>query len=344
MNLFCGITADEVWRQAYQAMMAKETDKRQHSRSGDTHELLHVVLEIDDPRQRWVASRSPAINPAFGIAEVLWILAGSNDAAVLNYWFPGLPDFKGKGPTYEGAYGYRLRRQFGFDQIRRACDVLAANPSSRQAVLQLWDARADMPYDDGAPRCDDVPCNVLSLLKVRDEHLEWTQIMRSNDLHRGLPYNILQFTFLQEVMAGWLGLEVGSYHHWSDSLHIYVDDAALFSLTSEPPEAENTDSLALNANYSEALIHELFDRTRELTMPDVNETRIEEIISIPEAPGGYQNLLRVLGAESARRRGRPDQAQTIMARCANPQLVRAWSAWWERMQRAVRSREVASHS
>lgn len=45
--------------------------------------------------------------------------------------------------------------------------------------------------------------------------------MRSNDVHRGLPYNVVQFTTLQEVMAGWLGLEVGGYHHWSDSLHLY---------------------------------------------------------------------------------------------------------------------------
>lgn len=344
MHVFCGLTADEVWRQAYQAIMALDTDKRQSSRSGDTREMLHVVLEIDHPRQRWIASRSPAINPAFGIAEVLSMLAGSNDAAVLNYWFPGLPGFKGEGVKYPGAYGYRLRQQFGFDQIRRACDVLAANPSNRQTVLQLWDARADMPHHDGSPRCEDVPCNVLSLLKVRDGRMEWTQIMRSNDLHRGLPYNILQFTILQEVMAGWLGLDVGSYHHWSDSLHIYLKDVAVFSSTPQLPDAECTDSLALDAGRGEALIQDFYVRMQDLTTPDVNETRIEEIISIPEAPEGYQNLLLILGAESARRRGRIDQAQTIMARCTNPQLVRAWSAWWNRVQRVVRNSEVASHS
>jgi len=168
MDLFRGSTADEVWRQAYKAVMASAgRSAAQPSRAGNTFELLHTVLEINDPRQRWITSRHPAINLAFGIAEALWILAGSNDAGVLNYWFPGLPEFQGEGPTYSGAYGYRLRRQFGIDQVRRACDALAANPTSRQVVLQLWDTCSDLPHADGAPRCADVPCNIVSLLTDR---------------------------------------------------------------------------------------------------------------------------------------------------------------------------------
>jgi thymidylate synthase len=190
MDLFRGSTADEVWRQAYTALTGTAAcSKPQPSRAGDTLELLHAVLEIDDPRQRWVLSRQPAINPAFAIAETLWILAGSNDANVLNYWFPGLPEFRGEGPVYSGAYGDRLRKHFGIDQVRRACEVLAANPASRQVVLQLWDGCSDLPNPDGAPRCADVPCNVVSLLKVRDGQLEWTQIMRSNDVE-GVPESV----------------------------------------------------------------------------------------------------------------------------------------------------------
>lgn len=333
MDVFRGLTADEVWRQAYEAVTATGArSTRQPSRAGDTLELLHAVLEINDPRQRWTASRHPAMNPAFGIAEVLWILAGSNDAQVLNYWFPDLPKFQGEGPTYSGAYGYRLRRQFGIDQIRRACDALAANPTSRQVVLQLWDARSDLPHADGTPRCPDVPCNIVSLLKVRDGRLEWTQIMRSNDVHRGLPYNLVQFTVLQEVMAGWLGLEVGGYHHWSDSLHVYAEDTAVFSCTGEPKLPMNPDSLAISGARGESLIADLYRRMVKLTAAEISVSQLAGIVLIPDAPVGYQNLLRILGAESARRRGRHDQAQAVMAKCTNPQLMHVWSAWWARMQ------------
>ena len=48
--------------------------------------------------------------------------------------------------------------------------------------------------------------------------------MRSNDIVFGLPYNFLQFTFLQEIIAGWLNVDVGEYMHISDSLHMYVNN------------------------------------------------------------------------------------------------------------------------
>src|SRR6266511_135376 len=143
MHVFQGQTADEVWCRAFHAVVS--TGKVQPSRAGDTIELLHAVLEVGDPRQRWIVSRRPVINPAFGIAEVVWLLAGSKNAEVLNYWFPRLPEFAGGGPTYEGAYGYRLRKQFSVDQVRRACEALSSNPATRQVVLQYWDARADLP-------------------------------------------------------------------------------------------------------------------------------------------------------------------------------------------------------
>lgn len=331
MDVFCGLTADEVWRQAHKEMTARIVDaKHQPSRAGDTLELLHAVLEIKDPRQRWVTSRHPAINPAFAIAEVLWILAGSNDAQVLNYWFPALPKFQGEGPTYYGAYGYRLRKQFGIDQIRRACDILSANPASRQVVLQLWDVRSDLPDADGNPRNPDIPCNIFSMLKVRDGHLQWTQIMRSNDIYRGLPYNLLQFTFLQEILAGWLGLDVGSYYHWSDSLHLYLKDVE-FSCTQESKIIMNTDSLAINNARGETLIADMYRRLVQLTRP-ISESELTDIASIPDAPSSYQNLLWVLGAESARRRSRYDQAQALMKQCTNPQLADVWSNWWTRVK------------
>jgi len=332
MEAFHGRTANDVWRRAHAAVMSPRAGQSvQPSRAGDTRELLHVALEVEDPRQRWVTSRHPAINPAFALAEVLWMLVGSNDASFLNYWFPGLPEFSGKGPTYAGAYGHRLRRHFGVDQLQRACDALSSDPTSRQVVLQLWDVNADLPNADGTSRAPDIPCNVVSLLKVRSGRLEWTQIMRSTDLHRGLPYNLLQFTVLQEVVAGCLGIEVGGYHHWCDSLHAYVDAMQQFSCGEPLAEKENTDSLALGLREAGLVLDEIFSRAHALTSQEVTAGRLEQLAAMPEAPSGYQNWLRILAAESARRRQRHDQAEEVMARCTNPQLSDVWSAWGQRV-------------
>lgn len=332
MHPFQGDTADEVWRQAFAAVTGAggaQDSRQQSSRVGATHELPQVAMEVADPRQRWVTSRLPHLNPALGVAEVVWILAGSNDSQPINYFFPGMPKFAGDGPTYYGAYGERLRSRLGFDQVARACEALAGNPHSRQVVLQIWDGRSDLPQDAGQPRAPDIPCNIVSLLKVREGRLEWTQIMRSNDIHRGLPHNFLQFTFLQEVMAGWLGVELGAYHHWSDSLHLYHNDEEEAGCTDAPrARAENTDRLVTDASEGERVIAEMYRRMVALTADGLGEEDLAAVLLAPGLPQGYQNLLRVLGAESARRRKRPEQAAAIMADCTNPQLRDVWTTKW----------------
>src|ERR1035438_8441117 len=187
-RVFDGATADSVWQEMAELFRAGEFVAGQESRAGLTSEILHVAISIDNPRQRWVASRRPALNIAFALAEVVWIVHGRNDAAFLNYFNRELPNFAGHGPTYHGAYGYRLRRNHGYDQLERACQALKANPQSRQIVLQIWHAMHDFPDETGQAVAEDIPCNITSLLKVRGGRLEWLQVMRSNDLYRGLPY------------------------------------------------------------------------------------------------------------------------------------------------------------
>lgn len=338
MTHFGANTADQIWRQACDALRARAASAAtQPSRAGETSELLHVVLELFNPRQRWITSRLPPINPAFGIAEVLWILAGSDDSAFLNYWFPRLPEFAGAGAQYEGAYGYRLRHRFGIDQIRSACKALTANPSSRQVVLQFWDPSTDLPLDDGQPRSEDVPCNVSSLLKIRNGRLQWTQIMRSNDLYRGLPYNIIQFTYLQEIMASWIGVEVGSYTHWSDSLHAYSPDFSAFTCATEPETGSlDEDSFRATLDEGNALFYTMFGRAEELQEPSLTPTRLARLISVPEAPSGYGNLLRILAAESARRRNWHAFALELTSECTNRQLRDAWLRWFNTRPHAPR--------
>lgn len=337
MQVFEGDTASEVWLKAAEELCTGGEWRSQASRVGATRELLHASFTIHDPRQRWVLSRLTPINPAFAIAEVVWIARGRNDSAFLNNWNSQLPKYAGHGDTYHGAYGFRLRRQFGLDQLERAYLALSNNPDSRQVVLQIWDSELDLPAEDGGAVNPDIPCNLLSLLKIREGKLEWMQIMRSNDLYRGVPYNFVQFTSLQEVMAGWLGVEVGTYNHLSDSLHIYDEDihkAYSRSMLPEPvrPRLEacpNTDSLAVPIEISELAFSHLEQRIEWLA----SETRTRQELEIigtqsePTLPKAYYNLLLVLGAEAARRRGWVDISRSLMANNDNPMLQQAWKHW-----------------
>ena len=244
-------TANEQWKQAAGWFREDGNAAKQASRSGPTQEVMNAALTLQHPRQRWIAARVPAMNPAFAIAEVVWIVTGRNDSAMLNYFNPHLPRFAGEGDVYHGAYGHRIRSSFGVDQLHRAFSALSANSASRQVVLQIWDSKIDLPSEDGGPISKDIPCNVCSLLKVRDGKLEWTQIMRSNDLFRGFPHNVVQFSSLQEVLAGWLSLEVGGYHHYSDSLHLYDHDGDVVSHFEDISPPDNGDNLSLAKSQSD---------------------------------------------------------------------------------------------
>jgi len=328
-NLFDGDTADEIWRKAAQALTAEGGYLQQDSRLGPTRELLHSAFHLRDPRQRWVMSRRPALNPAFAIAEAVWILQGRNDAAFLNFWNPVLPSFAGVGEAYDGAYGHRLRSNLGIDQVERVYRVLSANPNSRQAILQIWDGRLDLPNDDGTPRSSDVPCNVVAMPKLREGRLEWLQVMRSNDLYLGTPHNFVQFTTLQEIMAGWLGVEVGAYVQISDSLHLYQHDMGKVHIASEPVAVRNSDRLSLpKAEFDRVLpaIGTAMDRLRDPALP----TSAFHEACEQRLPEGWQNLLRIVAADAARRRGWADEMHAAAEACENPALKAVWRNWVER--------------
>ncbi len=334
---FDGETADQAWRLALAKLTSTDADEHQGSRSGPTRELLHAMFSVRDCRQRWVTARQPAINPAFAIAEVCWILSGRNDAAFLNAWNRRLSHFAGTGTTYSGAYGHRLRQHFGLDQLERAYSALRQNPDTRQVVLQIWDPVADIPHADGKPAHEDVPCNLISTLKIRSGKLEWMQIIRSNDLQLGVPYNFIQFMTLQEVFAGWLNIQPGSYNQLSDSLHIYHRDLDLHSHQSnnallpvlEVPEWNN-DRLALPYEESKSMFFELSSLIEQLTKDDLMPERWRKIIAFHDLSQPYLNLLLVVAAEAARKKGWSKQAEEAITACTNPILKQVWLRWQRR--------------
>jgi len=329
-HLFEGKTADEVWQKVAAEFRIKRNTYIQKGRGGKTNEILHAALSISDPRQRWITSRRPALNPGFAIAETIWILRGRNDAAFLNYFNSQLPKFAGYGDTYAGAYGHRLRNHVGFDQLKRAYFALKRNPESRQIVLQLWDARLDFPQTNGLPSSPDVPCNVISMLKIRNSALEWTQIMRSNDLFRGLPHNVVQFTTLQEVMSGWLKVKLGTYNHFSDSLHAYEGTLPDIQKSLAAKACRNIDSLALPKKESEKALREVERVTDLIVKSTVSAEKLLSIIRQTTLPRGFRNLVCVLCAEGARRRKCTDEMDEIMSNCSNPVFNKMFFDWNQR--------------
>ena len=278
ISVFEGLSADAVWQQAAEAFRRSDGVRSQDSRGGPTQEILHVATAIPDPRQRWVVSREPPLNVAFALAEVVWIMSGRRDLAFLEYWNTRYRDFVGSGPELHGAYGYRLRHHLGIDQLDQAYQVLKHNPDTRQVVLQIWDSRIDLPSSDGTPADRDIPCNVVAMPKLRDGKLEWLQVIRSNDMFLGVPHNLVQFTFMQEILAGWLGVDCGPYTQISDSLHVYDRDwKNVMGSAALQTDFRNDDRLALSRQESDRVFEELERRVEKMIDPETEPDSLDRL-------------------------------------------------------------------
>ena len=337
ISVFEGLSADAVWQQAAEAFRRSDGVRSQDSRGGPTQEILHVATAIPDPRQRWVVSREPPLNVAFALAEVVWIMSGRRDLAFLEYWNSRYRDFVGSDPELHGAYGYRLRHHLGIDQLDHAFQALKHNPDTRQIVLQIWDSRVDLPSSDGTPTDRDIPCNVVAMPKLRDGKLEWLQVIRSNDMFLGVPHNLVQFTFMQEILAGWLGVECGPYTQISDSLHVYDRDwKNVMGSAALQTDFRNDDRLTLSRQESDRVFEELERRVEKMIDPVTEPDSLERLASWDSAPQAYKNMAAVLTAEALRRRGLKAAAGRVMSQCTNPVYLQLWSRW--RASRTGKSR------
>jgi len=188
------------------------------------HEPVATVYEC--PWRRVLFDLERDANPFFHFMESMWMLAGRQDAEWISQFSKNISNYAEEDGNFHGAYGYRWREYFGFDQVDLAVNQLRMSPDSRRVVLAQWDATGDLGVDRR-----DIPCNTHVYFKIRDKNLHMTVCCRSNDIVWGCyGANAVHFSFLQEFVAAGAGVGVGTYTHVSDSWHYYLDNPTIVSL------------------------------------------------------------------------------------------------------------------
>ncbi len=181
------------------------------------------------PTERVLFSTMRNANPVFHLMESLWMLAGRNDTRFPATFVQNMKKFSDNGDTLWGAYGFRWRQHFGYDQLTPIIAELKRNPESRRCVLQMWDAKLGGfgqigDLNQGMNGGLDVPCNTCIYFDLRDGNLNMTVSCRSNDIMWGCyGANAVHMSVLQEYMAAAIGVPVGWYHQMSNDLHLYID-------------------------------------------------------------------------------------------------------------------------
>lgn len=213
---FTGHNANHAYYAAVKATMHSGNDMKFSNNvdSGLVRELRPTLISFPMHLYRFIDLRDD-FNLAFAYAEVLTILAGFNDDTILKHYNKNISTYANDDGIFNAPYGERIRRDWG-DQLKIAVNKLKENDKTRQAVIQIWH-----PVKDNQSGFRDYACNNVSYLLIRNSTLEWTQVMRSNDLIWGLPYNVVQFGSLMQIAASILGLDCGMYRHFCNSSHIY---------------------------------------------------------------------------------------------------------------------------
>jgi thymidylate synthase len=190
---------------------------------GLAREFIGVLVELSDPRARLSRTEGRGVLISF-LGETLWYLSGSDRLDHIEHYIPKYRTFINASPRAiraPGAYGPRL---FGGGEKSQMSQLLTmlkekqGKSDTRQAVIQIFD-RTDLKRSNG-----DVPCTTTLQFLPRKGKLHLTTTMRSNDIYRGFPGDVFAFTFIQEIIARTIGLEVGSYSHFVGSLHLYNSD------------------------------------------------------------------------------------------------------------------------
>ena len=152
--------------------------------------------------------------------EALWMLDGRNDLSFVFDYNSGMANYSDDGETLHGAYGWRWRSFFMYDQLPVIIERLKKKPNDRRSVLQMWDAVEDLNRNGV-----DVPCNTCIYFQLDlDGRLEMTVSNRSNDIIWGAyGANVVHMSMLQEYMASAIGVPVGTYYQVSNNYHAYAE-------------------------------------------------------------------------------------------------------------------------
>lgn len=199
-------------------------------RGNSMKEVIPYMFTIRNPRDRMLLLKARPKIYRYIFGELLWYLTGRDDLEFINNYSKVWQRLSDDGIHSNSAYGKYIFRPMcvkgegvNYNKINilnsqweHVKEVLKNDPCSRQAVIQI---KPIQMYDT-----KDVTCTYNLQFFIRNDKLNMIANMRSNDLIYGTTFDIFMFTFLQELMAAELGIELGTYTHFAANIHYYYKD------------------------------------------------------------------------------------------------------------------------
>lgn len=221
MIIFEGNTLKEAYTKVVNELLSLKDEV------AGTKELNNACIIIHNPSTKNLTFGPRDISKEYAKAELEWYWSADNKCETIgkygSMWL-GLTD---DGVTNNSAYGYILFKKYGYNQVEQIIELLKKDPSSRRAILNISDPTLNKI------KTKDLQCTIGLQFLIRNNQLEETVYMRSNDIYFGFPYDYIFFVSIGEYIAKELGIELKLYTHHATSLHMYRKDYDKFNIDAE---------------------------------------------------------------------------------------------------------------
>jgi thymidylate synthase len=187
------------------------------------HEIENGIFKISNPLSCLYENKVRGSQYKYIAGELLWYFSGSNDLDFIKKYSKFWEKLVNEDRSLNSAYGHLIftkKNENKFNQWRWAYRSLIEDKDTRQAIMHF-----NLPEHQFIGNKDFV-CTLNLLFQIRDNRLNLTTMMRSNDVILGLPMDIvffvsLQLQMLKLIKVKYPEVELGAYTHIANSLHLY---------------------------------------------------------------------------------------------------------------------------
>lgn len=222
MKVIKGNTITDVYKELIDYLLSESFEC-----NNGTKEIENGILEILNPSLENINFPYRHISTKYSDAELEWYWKAHNSCDEIGKFAKMWLNLTDDGKTNNSAYGYILFKKYNFNQLEQIIELLKKDIDSRRAVLNISDPTINRITTK------DMQCTIGLQFLIRNNKLNMTVYMRSNDVYFGLPYDYIFFESIHQYIFMRLKecyseLKLGSYTHIATSLHMYNRDVEKF--------------------------------------------------------------------------------------------------------------------
>jgi thymidylate synthase len=223
MRVYRGETFAEVYRKSLWDLI-NDPEHSVSPRGMKINEVVNAVHVVEDPSSCLYYNERRSSQLKYIAAETVYYFAGRRDLGFIKKFASFWEQIANIDATVNSAYGNLIFTEVnkaGVTQWDWAFQSLVKDKDTRQAILLF--NKPDYQYFGNK----DVICTLNGIFNIRDNKLNFTIQMRSNDAILGTPTDFAFFCLLQMQMLKLLKekaypeLELGTFTHIANSYHVY---------------------------------------------------------------------------------------------------------------------------